>query len=195
MKLTRRSVLRSTAAVLAAPALGALGAGSLAPGLPPRTRNGSTACRCSASEIPGGLQEFRLRQSGGAARRHGAADRLRHLRQFQHVVQGVKGIHRRWHRTVHRDLTTPAFDEVSTEYGLLAEAISHPDDRSSVTYRLRADARWQDGKPVTPDDVIFSFNTFKTNSPHFRRLLPSRHQGGTDRRARNDFHIRRAGQP
>jgi microcin C transport system substrate-binding protein len=62
-------------------------------------------------------------------------------------------------------LMTPALDEVSTEYGLLAEAVSHPDDHSSVTYRLRANARWHDGKPVTADDVIFSFNTFKTNSP------------------------------
>ncbi len=64
-------------------------------------------------------------------------------------------------------LITPALDEVSTEYGLLAEAVSYPDDRSSVTYRLRANARWHDGKPVTPEDVIFSFDTFKTNSPFY----------------------------
>ena len=49
-----------------------------------------------------------------------------------------------------------ASDEVSTEYGLLAEAVRHPADFSSVTYRLRAEAKWHDGKPVTPDDVIFS---------------------------------------
>ena len=36
---------------------------------------------------------------------------------------------------------TPALDEVSTEYGLLAEAVSYPDDFSSVTYRLRAKAQ------------------------------------------------------
>ena len=35
----------------------------------------------------------------------------------------------------------PALDEVSTEYGLLAEAVSYPDDFSSVTYRLRAEAQ------------------------------------------------------
>ena len=51
---------------------------------------------------------------------------------------------------------TPSLDEVSTEYGALAEAVSHPDDFSFVTYRLRPEARWHDGKPVTPDDVIFS---------------------------------------
>ena len=88
---------------------------------------------------------------------------------------------------------TPALDEVSTEYGLLAEAVSYPDDRSSVTYRLRANARWHDGKPVTPDDVICSFEALKAEQPAARRLLPPRDQGGKDRRARGDLHLRRAG--
>ena len=88
-----------------------------------------------------------------------------------------------------------ALDEVSTEYGLLAEAVSYPDDRSSVTYRLRANAHWHDGKPVTPEDVIFSFDAFKTEQPAARRLLPARDQGGEDRRARGHLHLRRAGQP
>ena len=48
---------------------------------------------------------------------------------------------------------------------MLAEAVSYPDDFSSVTYRLNAKAKWHDGKPVTPEDVIFSFDAFKTNSP------------------------------
>ena len=37
----------------------------------------------------------------------------------------------------------------------------------SVTYRLRANAKWHDGKPVTVEDVIFSFNAFKTNHPQY----------------------------
>ena len=51
--------------------------------------------------------------------------------------------------------------EPSAEYGRLAESVSHPDDFSSVTYTLRANARWHDGKPVTPEDVIFSLETFR----------------------------------
>ena len=43
--------------------------------------------------------------------------------------------------------------------------MSYPDDFSSASYRLRAEAKWHDGKPVTPDDVIFSFNAFKKHSP------------------------------
>src|SRR5215470_6016513 len=49
-------------------------------------------------------------------------------------------------------------DEASTEYGLLAESIEVPPDRAWAIFTMRADARWHDGKPVTPDDVIFSFN-------------------------------------
>jgi microcin C transport system substrate-binding protein len=36
---------------------------------------------------------------------------------------------------------------------------------SSVTYHLRPQAKFHDGEPVTPEDVIFSFNAFKQNSP------------------------------
>ena len=60
-----------------------------------------------------------------------------------------------------------ALDEVSTEYGLLAESVSHPPDFSSVTYRLRADARWHDGRPVTVEDVIFSLESFKKHHPQY----------------------------
>jgi microcin C transport system substrate-binding protein len=66
---------------------------------------------------------------------------------------------------VYDTLTVPALDEVSAAYGQLAESISYPDDFSSVTYRLRPQAKFHDGKPVTPEDVIFSFNAFKQNSP------------------------------
>jgi len=47
----------------------------------------------------------------------------------------------------------------------VVEAITHPADFSSFTYRLRAEAKWHDGQPVTPDDVIFSFAAFKKNNP------------------------------
>ncbi|KJS21537.1 MAG: hypothetical protein VR78_00135 [Hoeflea sp. BRH_c9] len=56
-------------------------------------------------------------------------------------------------------------DEVSSSYGLLAESISFPDDISQVTFRLRAEARWADGQPVTPEDVVFSFDKAKELNP------------------------------
>ncbi|MDQ0132373.1 microcin C transport system substrate-binding protein [Neorhizobium galegae] len=55
-------------------------------------------------------------------------------------------------------------DEVFGTYGLLAEAVSYPDDVSSVTFRLRQEAKWADGQPVTPEDVIFSLAKLKEHS-------------------------------
>jgi microcin C transport system substrate-binding protein len=66
---------------------------------------------------------------------------------------------------IYEELMVSSLDEVSTEYGLLAEAVSVPPDISSATYRLRAEARWHDGKPVTPEDVLFSFDAYKKLDP------------------------------
>ncbi len=85
---------------------------------------------------------------------------------FNMVVSGVKGSLGA-HGEIFETLTISSLDEVSTQYGLLAEAMSHPDDFSSVTYRLRAQAKWHDGRPVTPEDVIFSLNALKTYHPFY----------------------------
>ncbi|MGK9052158.1 extracellular solute-binding protein [Neorhizobium petrolearium] len=58
-------------------------------------------------------------------------------------------------------------DEVFGTYGLLAEAVSYPDDMSSVTFRLRQEAKWPDGQPVTPDDVIFTMEKLKEHSAFY----------------------------
>ena len=63
---------------------------------------------------------------------------------------------------VFESLMTSSADEAFSEYGLLAETIEMPADRSWVAFNLRAGARWHDGKPVTVDDVIFSLTTLKT---------------------------------
>jgi microcin C transport system substrate-binding protein len=85
---------------------------------------------------------------------------------FNIAVGGVRGSLERFGiGNIYDTLMVSALDEVSTEYGLLAEAVNHPDDFSSATYRLRAQARWHDGKPVTPEDVIFSFEMFKKHDP------------------------------
>jgi microcin C transport system substrate-binding protein len=78
-------------------------------------------------------------------------------------------------------LMSPSSDEVSTEYGLLAEAANYPPDYSSVTYRMRPQARWHDGKPITVEDVIYSFDMFKKNDPrsaaYYRHVLKAEQTG------------------
>ncbi len=58
-------------------------------------------------------------------------------------------------------------DEPSTEYGLVAEWVSYPDDFSSATFGLRPEARFHDGKPITPEDVIFSLEALKKSHPQY----------------------------
>ena len=84
---------------------------------------------------------------------------------FNTAVAGVKGSLAAGIEQIYETLLANSLDEVSTGYGLLAEAVSFPADFSSVTYRLRPQTKWHDGTPVTPDDVIFSFNAFKKYSP------------------------------
>jgi microcin C transport system substrate-binding protein len=66
-------------------------------------------------------------------------------------------------------LLTGSADEAFTEYGLLAESVEWPEDRSWVIFHLRPEARWHDGQPVTVDDVIFSLETLKTKGHPFYR--------------------------
>jgi len=67
--------------------------------------------------------------------------------------------------TVFDTLLKDSDDEVSAAYGLLAEGVSFPADFSSATFRLRAEARFADGEPVKPEDVIFSFEKLKELNP------------------------------
>ncbi len=70
--------------------------------------------------------------------------------------------------TIERLLSHSA-DEPFTMYGLIAETIEWPEDRSWVIFNLRPEARWHDGKPITVEDVIWSFETLKTKGrPFFR---------------------------
>lgn len=62
---------------------------------------------------------------------------------------------------VFEPLMARSLDEPFTLYGLIAETIDVPADRSSVTFNLNAAARFSDGAPVTTDDVIFSMITLR----------------------------------
>ncbi len=53
-------------------------------------------------------------------------------------------------------------DEPFTLYGLLAETVETPEDRSWVEFKLRPQARFSDGTQVTTEDVLYSWETLKT---------------------------------
>jgi microcin C transport system substrate-binding protein len=84
---------------------------------------------------------------------------------FNQVVAGVKGLLAAAAGTICDTLLVPALDESGAYYGLIAEAVGHPADFASTSFRLRAGARHHDGKPITVEDVIFSFEAYKKYNP------------------------------
>src|SRR5260370_35360037 len=60
-------------------------------------------------------------------------------------------------------------DEPFTLYGLIAESVEVPEDRSSITFHLRAEARFSDGTPITPEDVLFSHAILKEKGWPYHR--------------------------
>ncbi len=167
MKLSRRTLLRNAALALSSPAIAAFPESLLqrawAQTAAPDWRHGLSLF--GDLKYPAGFPHFDYvnpkAPKGGIARQiaFGTFDNL------NTVVAGVKGSLAIGVDLIYDTLMVPALDEVSTEYGLLAEAVSYPADYSHVIYRLRPEAKWHDGKPVTVDDVIFSFNVLKKNNP------------------------------
>ncbi len=83
------------------------------------------------------------------------------------IIKGVRAYGR--HLTF-ETLLRRAWDEPFSLYGLVAESIEVPDDRSSVTFVLRPEARFHDGSPITTDDVVFSWATLKEQGRPNHRL-------------------------
>ncbi|WP_372956847.1 extracellular solute-binding protein [Marinobacter sp.] len=83
------------------------------------------------------------------------------------VVRGVAaaGINSYLYET----LLVSSDDEPFSAYGLIAESIETPEDRSYVVYNLRPEARFHDGHPITAEDVAFTFNTLMEDGHPFYR--------------------------
>jgi microcin C transport system substrate-binding protein len=65
-------------------------------------------------------------------------------------------------------LTKGSSDEPFSEYGLLAKTMETPKNRAWVAFEIDERARFHDGSPVTPDDVIYSFETLVSDKGHPR---------------------------
>lgn len=89
----------------------------------------------------------------------------------------VKGVSADGLGSIYDTLLTSSADEPLSEYGLLAETVTTPDDRSWVEFTLRPEARWHDGKPVTVEDVIWTFETLLEKGLPFYRF----YYGSVDR--------------
>lgn len=82
----------------------------------------------------------------------------------------IKGVAAAGVTYMYQSLTEHAEDEAFSEYGLIAESIEMPEDRSSVTFYLNPKAKFSDGSPIRAEDVEFSFKTLTEHeqaSPFF----------------------------
>ncbi len=197
MKLSRRTLIRASALALTAPAASTL-EGLIA--TPARAQAGAPAWKHGLSlfgdlKYPADFKHFEYvnpKAPRGGIVRLGIAPGT--FDNFNQVVSGVKGNIVAGITMVFDRLMTSSLDEVSTEYGLLAESVSHPADFSSVTYRLRPEAKWHDGHAGDAGRRDLLARGLQEASPAIFLLLQARHQGGEDRRARNHLHLRSARQ-
>jgi microcin C transport system substrate-binding protein len=187
LAITRRHLLQSGALAGLVPAVGA------ALGLPAvsqaQTAASEPAWRHGLSlfgdlKYPAGFKRFDYvnpdAPKGGVARMISIGT----FDNFNIAVAGVKGSIAPAAALINETLMTRSQDEVATEYGLLAESAAHPDDFAWVIYRLRQEARWHDGQPVTPEDVIFSIEMLKKLSPmygsYYRHVVKYEKAGDRD---------------
>lgn len=73
----------------------------------------------------------------------------------------VKGVPAAGIGQVFDTLMTQSEDEPGSEYGLVAESAQVAPDKLSVLYTLRKEARFHDGSPITPADVVWTFDTLR----------------------------------
>ena len=66
---------------------------------------------------------------------------------------------------IYESLMSASGDEIATYYGLLAESIEYPKDCSWVIFNMRKEAYWHDGRPLTANDVLFTFNAATAANP------------------------------
>ena len=81
------------------------------------------------------------------------------------------------HLCVFESLMGRNWDEAFSLYGLLAESIDVSDDRQTFTFKIRPEAKFSDGKPVTAADVVFSVETLRDKGrPRFQEFLFKDHE-------------------
>ena len=166
MRLTRRSVLRTGTLAAMSPWSGAV----LWSATPARAQgSGPQWGHCLSLfgdlKYPPGFRHFDYvnpqAPKGGTLR----LAALGTFDNFNQVIAGLKGLFAAAAGTICDTLMVPSLDEPMANYGLIAEAVGHPPNFASISFRLRAAARHHDGNPITVEDVIFSFEAYKKYNP------------------------------
>ncbi|WP_374646383.1 extracellular solute-binding protein, partial [Tabrizicola sp.] len=84
----------------------------------------------------------------------------------------VKGVGAIGSTMMMESILTGTADEIGASYCLMCTTLEYPEDRSWVIFNLRPEVRFSDGTPLTADDVLFSFETFRDKGlSDFRTVL------------------------
>lgn len=151
-----RAVL--TASVFVAVTLGAHAADTPTHGI---AMHGKPALAADFSHLP--YSDPRAPKGGTIALGElGSFDSLNPLIVKGIAVNGVRDY-------VYESLLGRALDEPFALYAALAKHIEAPDDRRSITFHLDPDARFSDGAPVGPKDIIFSWRLLKEKGQPYHR--------------------------
>ena len=76
-----------------------------------------------------------------------------------YILKGVAA----WQTTyLFETLMKSSFDEPFSQYGLIAESVKIPEDRSWIIFKIRKIAKFSNGEKIKPEDIIFSFNILTT---------------------------------
>lgn len=83
----------------------------------------------------------------------------------------LKGINAAGLSYLYDSLMEESEDEISARYGLIAEGAKFSNDKTELSFKIRPQARWHDGMPITSDDVIFTFNKLITDGhPSYKMI-------------------------
>ncbi len=99
----------------------------------------------------------------------------------------LKGIAASGLSYIYDSLMVASEDEISSHYGLIAKEVKLSEDKKSLEFKLRKIAKFNDGKNITADDVIFSFNILTTKGhPSYKMAF----RDVLDVVKINDYHVR-----
>ena len=121
------------------------------------------------AEMPAGFSHFSYANPEapkGGKLRQAAIGTFDTINPFSLKGKSAQGLNLAYDR-----LTARSWDEPFTLYPLIAEKIETPKDRSSISFTLNPKARFQDGSPILPEDVLFTFKTLKEEGrPNMRQV-------------------------
>ncbi len=94
---------------------------------------------------------------------------------------------------VYESLMQNSWDEPFTLYGILAETVEMSPERDWIAFNLRPEAKWHDGKPITAEDVVWTFNTLMEKGTPFYKAYYHDVKSVTaesERRVRFEFSVK-----